>query len=75
MDEVLDLVGFVAELVLGNPLTWLVRVVGVIVILAGLGLWLFTESGLLVLPAILIVTGLLLAAFTEVLVAFTEPLA
>jgi len=75
MDEVFDLVELLGDLILGNSSTLLVRILGIIVTLAGLGLWLLTESELFVLPAILIVVGLFLAAFTEVLVAFAEPLA
>lgn len=72
MDEVLELVDVLADLGLEGVFTWLLRVVGILAILAGLGLWLLTESGLLVMPAVLIVVGLLLVGIPELLLAFVE---
>jgi len=72
MDEALELVDVLADLGLEGVFTWLLRVVGIVAILAGLGLWLLTESGLLVLPAVLIVVGLLLVGIPELLLAFVE---
>jgi hypothetical protein len=72
MDEALELVDVLADLGLEGVFTWLLRVVGIVAILAGLGLWLLTESGLLVMPAVLIVVGLLLVGIPELLLAFVE---
>jgi len=69
MDEALELVDVLADLGLEGVFTWLLRVVGIVAILAGLGLWLLTESGLLVMPAVLIVVGLLLVGIPELLLA------
>ena len=72
MDEVLELVDVLADLGLEGVFTWLLRLLGIVAILAGLGLWLLTESGLLVLPAVLIVVGLLLIGIPELLLAIVE---
>jgi hypothetical protein len=72
MDEVLELVDVLADLGLEGAFTWLLRLIGIVAILAGLGLWLLTESGLLVLPAVLIVVGLLLIGIPELLLAIVE---
>jgi hypothetical protein len=72
MDEALELVDVLADLGLEGVFTWLLRVVGIVAILTGFGLWLLTESGLLVMPAVLIVVGLLLVGIPELLLAFVE---
>jgi magnesium-transporting ATPase (P-type) len=72
MDEVLELVDVLADLGLEGVFTWLLRVVGIVAILAGLGLWLLTESGLLVMPAVLIVVGLISVAVPEILLVVVE---
>ena len=72
MDEVLELVDVLADLGLEGAFTWLLRLIGIVAILAGLGLWLLTESGLLVVPAVLIVVGLILVAVPEILLAVAE---
>ncbi|HKL27955.1 MAG TPA: hypothetical protein VJ898_01690 [Natrialbaceae archaeon] len=72
MDEALELVDVLADLGLEGVFTWLLRVVGIVAILAGLGLWLLTESGLLVMPAVLIVVGLLLVGIPELLLAVAD---
>jgi hypothetical protein len=72
MDEVLDVVDLVADSGLEGALTWLHRLVGVVLVLAGLGLWLFTESGLLLVPALLIATGVVLVVVPGFLLAFAE---
>lgn len=47
-------------------------ILGVLAILAGLGLWLFTEMGLLVLPALLIAAGVVLVVAPGVVLALVE---
>lgn len=72
MDEVLDVLGMFDELEMEGILAWLLRIVGVVAILAGLGLWLLTDMGLLVLPAALIVVGLVLLVVPELLGGLLE---
>jgi hypothetical protein len=72
MDEVLDVVDVVADSGFEGIVTWLLRLVGLVAILAGLGLWLFTEMGLLVLPAVLILVGLVLLVAPSVLLLAAE---
>jgi hypothetical protein len=69
MDEVLEVVDVVADSGFEGIVTWILRLVGLVAILSGLGLWLFAEMGLLV-PALLIIGGLvLLVAPTGLLLA------
>ncbi|WP_318569772.1 hypothetical protein [Salinigranum marinum] len=72
MDEALEALELVAESELEGVVTWLLRVVGTVVVLAGLGLWLFTDAGLLMLPALLIVVGVVLVAAPSVLLALAD---
>jgi len=72
MDEILDAVDLLADSGLEGIVTWLVRVVGLVALLAGLGLWLFTEMGLLVVPALLILAGLVLLVAPSVLLFAAE---
>jgi hypothetical protein len=72
MDEALEAVDVLADAGLEGALVWLLRVVGIVAVLAGLGLWLLTEMGLLILPAALIVVGLLLVAVPGILVEVAE---
>jgi hypothetical protein len=72
MDEVLEVVDVVADSGFEGVVTWLLRLVGLVAVLAGLGLWLLTDMGLLVVPAPLIVVGLVLVAAPTVLLALAE---
>lgn len=72
MDEVLEAVEVVADSELEGAFVWLLRLLGLLAVLAGLGLWLFTEAGLLVLPALLIVAGLALLVAPNVLLTLAE---
>jgi hypothetical protein len=72
MDELLEVTDVVADSGFEGVVTWLFRIVGLVAILAGLGLWLFTEMGLLWLPALLIVVGLVLAAAPSILLLLAE---
>jgi hypothetical protein len=72
MDEALEVVDLLADSGLEGVVTWLLRLVGLVVLLAGVGLWLFTEMGLLVVPALLIVVGLVLLVAPSVLLALAE---
>jgi len=72
MDEALDAAELVADAGLEGAVVWLFRIVGALMILAGLGLWLLTSSGLLWLPATLIVVGLVLVVAPQVLLLLAE---
>jgi hypothetical protein len=72
MDEVLEVVDVAADAGLGGAVTWILRLVGLLAVLAGLGLWLLTDAGLLVLPALLVVVGLVLLVVPSVLLALAE---
>ncbi|MFT4891684.1 MAG: hypothetical protein ACI9YT_002618 [Halobacteriales archaeon] len=72
MDEVLELVDVFADFGLEGAFAWLLRLIGMLAILAGLGLWLFTDMGLLVVPAVLMVVGVVLLAVPQILLAFVE---
>lgn len=72
MDEALEAAEVVADSELEGAVVWLFRIVGALLILAGLGLWLLTSSGLLWLPAILIVVGLVLVVAPQVLLLLAE---
>ncbi|WP_142856708.1 hypothetical protein [Salinigranum halophilum] len=72
MDEALEAAELVAESELEGAVTWLLRVVGLLAVVAGVGLWLFTEMGLLVLPALLIAGGLVLVVAPTVLLALAQ---
>ncbi|MFC6756169.1 MULTISPECIES: hypothetical protein [Haloarcula] len=72
MDEVLEVVDVVADSGFEGIATWVLRLVGLVLLLAGLGLWLFTEMGLLVLPALCILAGLVLLVAPSVLLLAAE---
>ena len=72
MDEALEVVDLLADSGLEGVVTWLFHLLGLVALLAGVGLWLFTEMGLLILPAVLIVVGLVLLAAPGVLLALAE---
>jgi hypothetical protein len=72
MDEVLEAVEVVADSELEGAFVWLLRLLGLLAVLAGLGLWLFTEAGLLVLPGLLVVVGLVLLVAPNLLLTLAE---
>ncbi|AEM57799.1 MULTISPECIES: hypothetical protein [Haloarcula] len=72
MDELLDVVDLVADSGFEGIVTWLVRIVGLVALLGGLGLWLFTEMGLLVVPAVLILAGMVLLVAPSILLLTAE---
>jgi hypothetical protein len=72
MDEALEVVDVLADSGLEGAITWLLRLLGLVAVLAGLGLWLFTEMGLLILPAALVVLGLVLLVAPSILLALAE---
>lgn len=72
MDEALEVVDVLADSGFEGVVAWGLRLVGLVVLLAGLGMWLFTDAGLLLLPAVLILGGLVLLAAPSVLLALAE---
>ena len=71
MDELLDVMDVAADAGLEGALTWLFRLVGLLAILAGIALFVFTDVTVLV-PAALVVVGLLLLIIPGILVQVAE---
>jgi magnesium-transporting ATPase (P-type) len=72
MDEALEAAELAADAGLEGIVSWLFRLVGLLCILAGLGLWFLGDGGFLWLPAVLVVAGVVLAAVPTVLFAALE---
>lgn len=72
MDEALEVVDAVADSGLGGVLTWLLRVLGLLAVLAGAGLWLFTDMGLFVVPVLLMVVGVVSLVVPSIPLALAE---
>lgn len=72
MDDALEAVDVVADSGFEGIVSWLLRLVGLVLLLAGLGMWLVTEMGLLVLPALLMFAGLVLLVAPSVLLLAAE---
>ncbi|WP_254529300.1 hypothetical protein [Natrinema gelatinilyticum] len=72
MDDALELVDGIADSELEGAFVWLLRLVGLLAVAAGLGLWLLTDMGLLVLPLLLIVGGLALLIVPGLLLSVAE---
>jgi len=67
MDEVLEVAEVAADFGLEGVFRMILGLVGFLLVLGGLGLWLLTDMGLLVLPAVLMVVGVLLMVAPVVL--------
>ncbi|MFC7227658.1 hypothetical protein N0B31_09615 [Salinirubellus salinus] len=72
MEEALEAAELVADSELEGAFTWLLRLLGVLFLLAGLGMWLLTDAGLLVLPALLLLVGVVLLVAPSVLLFLAE---
>lgn len=72
MDEALEVVELVADSGFEGAIVWVLRILGVVAIVAGLGLWLLTDAGLLILPAALVVIGLILLVVPGILLFVIE---
>ncbi|CQH58131.1 uncharacterized protein HHUB_2680 [Halobacterium hubeiense] len=72
MDEALEVVELAADAGFEGALVWVFRLLGLVVALAGLGLWLLADFSLLWLPAALLVVGLLLAVVPDLLLSLVE---
>jgi Na+-translocating ferredoxin:NAD+ oxidoreductase RnfD subunit len=71
MDETLEVVDLAADLGLEGAVTWLLRVVGLLLILGGIGVFLLTEITWLV-PVGMVVVGLVLLVAPTVLLFLAE---
>jgi hypothetical protein len=60
VDEILEVLGLVAESGLEGVFAWILRIVGLLAVLVGVGLWAFTDMGLLVVPGALLAVGVVL---------------
>ncbi|MEZ3114387.1 hypothetical protein RYH80_00400 [Halobaculum sp. MBLA0147] len=72
MDEILDVVDLLADSGLEGIVTTVLRLLGLVALLGGLGLWLLTDAGLLFLPAGLMLVGVVLLVVPSVLLALAE---
>ncbi|MFB6198684.1 MAG: hypothetical protein ABEI52_10520, partial [Halobacteriaceae archaeon] len=72
MDEILDAIDILADFGLEGVFTWALRILGIIAVLVGVGLWAFANMDLLVLPAALIVAGVVLLIIPGVLLEVAE---
>jgi len=72
MDEALEAIEVAEQFGLDGIISWVLRAVGLLLVLAGLGMWLLTDAGLLVLPAGLLVVGVVLLVATKLLFAVAE---
>lgn len=71
MDEILDVLDLLADSGLEGAITWVFRILGLLAILAGIGIWLFTDITLLA-PVVVIVVGVVLIAIPGILLELTE---
>lgn len=71
MDELLDVMDLAADAGLEGAITWLFRLLGLLAVLAGIGLFAFTDVTILV-PVALVVVGLLLLIVPGTLVQVAE---
>ena len=71
MDEALEVVDLAADLGLEGVVSWLLRVVGLLLVLGGVGVFLLTEITWLV-PVAMLVVGLVLVAAPSILLFLAE---
>ena len=72
MDEIIEVVDIAADFGFRGVFVALLTVLGIIAVIAGFGLWLLTDAGLLVLPALLIVGGGVLTVAPGVVLVVAE---
>jgi hypothetical protein len=71
MDEILDVAELFVDLGLGELIAWLLRIVGVISLVAGVVVFLATDITVVV-PVALVVVGLVLLFIPTIFVQFLE---
>jgi hypothetical protein len=72
MDEILEVAEVAADFGLEGVMAWIVRLIGLLALLAGAGMWLVAEMSLLVLPAALMAVGLVLLVAPSIVFLFLE---
>jgi hypothetical protein len=72
MDEILEVAEVAADFGLEGVMAWIVRLIGLLALLAGAGMWLVAEMSLLVLPAALMAVGLVLLVAPSIVLLFLE---
>ncbi|WP_323676804.1 hypothetical protein [Halorubellus sp. PRR65] len=72
MDEALEVVELVADSGLEEAFAWVLRIIGILCLLAGLGLWLGAGMNLLWTPALLIAVGAFMLVAPQVLLFLAE---
>lgn len=71
MDEILDVLDLLTDSGLEGAIIWVFRILGLLAILAGIGVWLFTNITLVV-PVVLIIVGLVLIVVPGILLQIAE---
>lgn len=71
MEEALELLDFAADAGLGGVLTWILRLLGLLSIVAGVAVFLLVEITVLV-PAALVVVGLVLLVAPSIVLFAAE---
>ncbi|MGB9965328.1 hypothetical protein [Halobacterium sp. CBA1126] len=72
MDEVLEVAELATDAGVEGVLVWVFRLLGLVLALAGLGLWLLADFSFLWIPAVLLVLGILLAVVPDLLLSLVE---
>ncbi|RXK51764.1 hypothetical protein [Halorientalis pallida] len=72
MDELLEVAEVAADFGLEGVMAWIVRLIGLLALLAGAGMWLVADMSLLVLPVALMVVGLVLLVAPSIFLLFLE---
>jgi hypothetical protein len=72
MDEILDVAEVAVDAGFEGLIAWIVRIVGLLALLAGAGMWLVADMSLLVLPAALMLVGVLLLVAPSIFLLFLE---
>jgi len=71
MDEALDLVELVADLGFSGSLKWLLRLLGLILVVAGIAVYLIADVGVVV-PVLLVTAGMVLIVIPWLILVFFE---
>jgi hypothetical protein len=72
MDEVLEIAELAVDTGLEGIIAWILRLLGIVALAAGLFLWLATDASLLLLPAALMVVGVILLVVPSILLFVLE---
>ncbi|MDY6779627.1 MAG: hypothetical protein SV760_03580 [Halobacteria archaeon] len=72
MDEIIEAAELIVDLGLEGVVAWVLRVVGLIALLGGAGLWLLTDMGFLVVPGAMMGIGVILLVAPSVVLLLAE---